>query len=354
QRVTRTGYDAPIGGTLGWTLKTATSVTTDAVPGGANLTATVRYDASGHALESRKPGSSGTDATTVKSVFYLAGPNSDDAACGNRPEWAGLPCVTSFGGGVPNADTSRMPATLPVKRITRYSPFGEPEETTETNAGKSRKTVTTYDGADRILSTEITSDEGQALPKVTTEYDTATGDIVKTTAGGKSLTRVIDALGRLISYTDADGGTTTSEFDSYGKPVKVSDPTGSTTYGYDRAKEPRGMVTSVNDSLAGEFTAKYGPDGQLTEQTYPGGIVRKDTTNAVGEATGRTYTRTSDNKVVWAQTVDVSTQGAVAKDTSSTATRSYTYDRLGRLTKAEQTTVAAGCVTRQYTYDAHS
>ncbi|GHH61234.1 hypothetical protein GCM10018781_07300 [Kitasatospora indigofera] len=354
QRVTRTGYDAPIGGTLGWTLKTATSVTTDAVPGGANLTATVRYDASGHALESRRPGSSGTDATTVKSVFYLAGPNSDDAACGNRPEWAGLPCVTSFGGGVPNADTSRMPATLPVKRITRYSPFGEPEETTETNAGKSRKTVTTYDGADRILSTEITSDEGQALPKVTTEYDTATGDIVKTTAGGKSLTRVIDALGRLISYTDADGGTTTSEFDSYGKPVKVSDPTGSTTYGYDRAKEPRGMVTSVNDSLAGEFTAKYGPDGQLTEQTYPGGIVRKDTTNAVGEATGRTYTRTSDNKVVWAQTVDVSTQGAVAKDTSSTATRSYTYDRLGHLTKAEQTTVAAGCVTRQYTYDAHS
>ncbi|MFE3106868.1 DNRLRE domain-containing protein [Kitasatospora indigofera] len=354
QRITKNGYDTPIGGTSGWTLKTATSVTTDAAPGSANLTATVKYDASGRAWESRKPGGSGTDASTVKSIFYIAGPNSDDAACGNRPEWAGLPCVTFFGGGVPGADTARMPATLPVKRVTRYSPFGEAEETTETNAGKSRKTVTTYDGADRILSTEITSDEGQALPKVTTEYDTATGDIVKTTAGGKSLTRVMDALGRLISYTDADGGTTTTEFDKYGKPTKVSDPTGSTAYGYDRAKEPRGMVTSVDDSLAGEFTAKYGPDGRLTEQTYPGGIVRKDTTNAAGQATGRTYTRTSDNQVVWAQSVDVSTQGAVAKDTSTTATRSYTYDRLGHLTKAEQTTTAAGCVTRQYTYDAHS
>ncbi|MFJ2862441.1 ricin-type beta-trefoil lectin domain protein [Kitasatospora sp. NPDC087314] len=351
-RVTKTGYDAPIGGTSGWTLKSPTSVTTDAI--GAKLTSLVRYDAFGHALESRKPGSNGNDAGTVRAVFYTAGANPDDAACGNRPEWAGLACVTMPGGAITGGDETRMPTTLPVKRVTRYSPFAEPEESTETNAGKSRKTVTVYDGLDRIVSTEITSDEGKPLPKVTTEYDPATGDIVKTTAGGKSLTRVLDALGRLTSYTDADGGTTTTEFDKFGKPVKVSDPTGSTAYAYDRAKEPRGLVTSVTDSVAGEFTAKYGPDGQLVEQTYPGGIVRKDTFNAVGEATGRTYTRSSDNSVVWAQTTDMSTQGQVAKDTSSTATRSYQYDRLGRLVKAEQTTVATGCVTRQYAFDAHS
>ncbi|MFC5662329.1 DNRLRE domain-containing protein [Kitasatospora misakiensis] len=351
-RVTKTGYDTPIGGTSGWTLKTATSVTTDAL--GAKLTSTVKYDVHARAVESRKPGSTGTDAGTVKSVFYTAGANLDDAACANRPEWAGLPCVTGPGGDITGADATRMPTTLPVKRVTRYSPFNEPEETTETNAGKSRKTVTSYDGADRILSTEITSDEGKPLPKVTTEYDPATGDIVKTTAGGKSLVRVLDVLGRLISYTDADGATTTSEFDRFGKPVKVSDPTGFTTYTYDHAKEPRGLVTSVNDSVAGEFTAAYGPDGQLVEQSYPGGIVRKDSFNAVGEATGRTYTRTSDNKVVWAQTTDMSTQGQVAKDTSSTATRSYQYDRLGRLVKAEQSTVATGCVTRQYAFDDHS
>ncbi|MEV7923951.1 ricin-type beta-trefoil lectin domain protein [Kitasatospora sp. NPDC088779] len=351
-RVTKHGFDTPIGGTPGWTLKKATSVTTDAL--GAKLTAYVKFDASGRALESRKPGSNGTDAGTVKSVFYTAGTNADDAACANRPEWAGLPCVTLPGGAVTGADASRMPTTLPVKRVTRYSAFNEPEEVTETNAGKSRKTVTVYNELDRILSTEITSDEGKPLPKVTVEYDPATGDAVKTTSDGKSLTRVMDQLGRLISYTDADGGTTTTEFDRFGKPVKVSDPTGSTGYAYDRVKEPRGLVTSVTDSVAGEFTAKYGPDGQLVEQTYPGGIVRKDTFNAVGEATGRTYTRTSDNTVVWAQTTDMSTQGQVAKDTSSTATRSYQYDRLGRLVKAEQTTAATGCVTRQYAFDAHS
>ncbi|MEV7600035.1 ricin-type beta-trefoil lectin domain protein [Kitasatospora sp. NPDC089797] len=351
-RVTKRGYDPVLGGTSGWTLKTATSVTTDAL--GVKLTTTVKYDALGHALESRKPGSNGADAGTVKSVFYTAGANPGDALCANRPEWAGLPCVTMPGGAVTGADSTRMPTTLPVKRVTRYSAFNDPEEVTETNAGKSRKTVTTYDAADRITSTEITSDEGKPLPQVTTEYDPATGESVKTSAGSKSLTRVLDVLGRLISYTDADGGTTTTEFDRYGKPVKVSDPTGSTTYGYDRVKEPRGLVTSVSDSVAGEFTAKYGPDGQLIEQSYPGGIVRRDSFNAVGEATSRSYTRSSDNTVIWAQTTDISTQGQVAKDTSSTATRSYQYDRLGRLVKAEQTTVNAGCITRQYAFDAHS
>ncbi|WP_282693788.1 RHS repeat-associated core domain-containing protein [Streptomyces sp. CC208A] len=349
-RVTKTGYGTPIGGTSGWTLRTETSVTTDAVTGGANLTATIKYDAAGRAVESRRPGSNGADTGTVKTVFYTAGANPDDAACGNRPEWAGNPCVTLPGGKVTGADTARMPDTLPVKRITRYSRFGEVEEVTETNAGKTRVSTTVYDAADRIVSTKITGDLGQDLPEVTTEYDPVTGNAVKTMAGGKTITRVFDALDRLLSYTDADGGTTTTEFDKFGKPVKVTDNTGSTTYTYDRTKEPRGMVTSVTDSVAGTFTAKYGPDGQLVEQTYPGGYVRKDTFNASGAATGRTYTRVSDGEVVYGQHLDMTTQGAVAADTNSTDSKEYTYDRLGRLTKAAQTTID-GCTTRAYAFD---
>lgn len=349
-RVTKTGYGTPIGGTSGWALRTETSVTTDAVTGGANLTATIRYDAAGRAVESRRPGSNGADTGTVRTVFYTAGANPDDAACGNRPEWAGDPCVTLPGGKVTGADTTRMPDTLPVKRIPRYSRFGDVEETTETNAGRTRTSTTVYDAADRIVSTKITGDLGQDLPEVTTEYDPVTGNAVKTMAGGKTISRTFDALDRLLSYTDADGGTTTTEFDRFGKPVKVSDNTGSTTYTYDRAKEPRGMVTSVTDSVAGTFTAKYGPDGQLTEQTYPGGYVRKDGFNASGAATGRTYSRISDGEVVYGQHLDMTTQGAVAADTNSTDSKEYSYDRLGRLTKAAQTTVA-GCTTRAYAFD---
>ncbi|MFE7584367.1 DNRLRE domain-containing protein [Streptomyces gardneri] len=349
-RVTRTGYDTPIGGSSGWTLRTETSVTTDAVTGGANLTALIKYDAAGRAVESRRPGSNGADTGTVRTVFYTAGANPDDAACGNRPEWAGNPCVTFPGGKVTGADTARMPDTLPVKRITRYSRFGDTEEVTETNAGKTRTSTTVYDAADRIVSTKITGDLGQDLPEVTTEYDPVTGNAVRTAAGGKTVIRVFDALDRLLSYTDGDGGTTTTEFDRFGKPVKVSDDTGSTTYTYDRAQEPRGMVTSVTDSVAGTFTAKYGPDGQLVEQTYPGGYVRKDSFNASGAATGRTYTRVSDSAVVYGQHLDMTTQGAVAADTNSSDSKEYTYDRLGRLTKAVQNTTA-GCTTRAYGFD---
>ncbi|MEU7510957.1 DNRLRE domain-containing protein [Streptomyces sp. NPDC042898] len=349
-RTTKTGYGTPIGGTSGWTLRTETSVTTDAVAGGANLTALIKYDAAGRAVESRRPGSNGADTGTVRTVFYTAGANPNDTACGNRPEWAGQPCVTLPGGTVTGADTARMPDTLPVKRITRYSRFGDIEEVTETNAGKTRTSTTVYDAADRIVSTKITGDLGQDLPEVTTEYDPVTGNSVRTTAGGKTITRVFDALDRLLSYTDADGGTTTTEFDRFGKPVSVSDNTGSTTYTYDRAQEPRGMVTSVTDSVAGTFTAKYDPEGRLVEQTYPGGYVRKDTFNAAGGATGRTYTRTSDGEIVYGQHLDMTTQGAVAADTNSTDSKEYAYDRLGRLTKATQST-AAGCTTRAYAFD---
>ncbi|MEV6979326.1 ricin-type beta-trefoil lectin domain protein, partial [Kitasatospora sp. NPDC093806] len=351
-RVTKNGYGTPLGGTAGWTLKKPTSVTTDAL--GAKLTTNTRFDAQGRTEEVRVPGpTDAADASTVKTVYYTAGANAANTACANRPEWAGQPCVTARGAAVTGADAARMPTTLPVNQVARYSRTGKPEEIVETNAGKTRRTVTAYDAADRTVSTEVTADEGQAVPKSTIEYDPATGEAVRTTAAGKSVALVKDVLGRTVSYTDADGATTATEYDRFGKPVKVSDPTGVTTLTYDLAKEPRGLVTSVNDSKAGEFTAKYSPDGQLVEQTYPGGIVRKDTLNASGKATSRTYTRTSDNKVVWSQSEEVSTQGQVVKDTSTNGVKTYGYDRLGRLVKAEQSTVATGCTTRTYTYDTH-
>ncbi|MCX5214373.1 DNRLRE domain-containing protein [Kitasatospora sp. NBC_00240] len=350
QRVTKNGYGAPIGGTPGWTLKKATSVTTDAA--GANLTTSTRYDASGRTEETRVPGSAAADASTVTTAYYTAGSNPA-AACADRPEWAGQPCTTGPGAAVTGADSTRMPTTLPVKQVTRYSRTGKAEEVTETNAGKSRTTVTTYDAIGRTTSTATTGTEGQAVPKADTEYDPATGAAVKTTAAGRSVTTVKDILGRVISYTDADGATTSTEYDRYGKPTKVTDPTGNTVYTYDRAQEPRGMVTSVKDSTTGEFTARYSPDGQLTEQTYPGGIVRKDTLNASGKPVARSYTRTSDNAVLWSQSNDLSTQGQLVKDSTTNGTKAYGYDRLGRLVKAEQTSVTGGCTTRTYTYDTH-
>ena len=108
-----------------------------------------------------------------------------------------------------------MTRTLPVKKVEEYTRFGEPAKVAETSAGKTRRTTTEYDGADRITSVGITSDEGVALAATTTDYDILTGQPTVTRSGGAAIIREYYLLGRFLTYTDADGGVTRNEFDSY-------------------------------------------------------------------------------------------------------------------------------------------
>ncbi|MGW3961041.1 RICIN domain-containing protein [Amycolatopsis sp. NPDC005003] len=359
-KVSKNGYDPAIGGVSGWGVREATKITLDAEgPSGAvgTVTTAVRYDDRGRGRESRKIDATGTDAGTTLSVFYTAGANPDDAACGNRPEWAGSPCVTRPGGAITGHDAARMTAELPVKRIESYTRFGEADRISETVAGRTRTTVTTYDGADRIAAVELSGDVGTPVQKVSTTYDPATGDATSTQfADGTKVQRAFDRLGRLRSYTDADGAWTNSEFDRFGKPVKVTDSLGSTqTFTYDRAAEPRGLLTSVTDSVGGTITAKYGPDGQLVEQTLPGGIRLNVTLDPAGDPVARSYTRISDNVLVAASSSVDNVRGQVVRQNGPGSSKTFGYDRWGRLTSTAQVSSATGiCTTRAYTYDRRS
>ncbi len=294
-RTTTTAYNAASGGTSGWTLRKPTTVVADAGPGGQALTSHIIYDAAGRATESRGIGATGTDARTTKTIFYTAGTNAADAACGNTPKWAGRPCVTKKAGAVTGHDPARMAGSLPERRVTSYTRWGDVGVVTETVPGTaaSRTTTTTYDTAGRITAVAITStgDGAQALPTITTDYSTTTGQVTQTHAGTPTITREYDNLGRLYRYTDADGGVTTNEFDRYGKPSKVTDPTGNATFTYNRTLEPRGFLTSTTDSVAGTFNAEYSPDGQLTVLHYPNGMTRTDTLDANLEADRNASTR---------------------------------------------------------------
>jgi YD repeat-containing protein len=75
-------------------------------------------------------------------------------------------------------------------------------------------------------------------------------------------------LNQPLSYTDADGATT-HEFDHYGRPAKVTDPTGNTTFTYDRALEPRGMLTSATDSMPARSAPHTPPTGNSPPCTTP-------------------------------------------------------------------------------------
>jgi YD repeat-containing protein len=205
-----------------------------------------------------------------------------------------------------HASNQRSP---PTGKVEEYTRFGESSTVSETAGGKTRRTVTRYDGADRVTSVEITSDEGVALPAVTTDYDPVSGQVTVTRSGAATITREYDRLGRVLTYTDADGGVTRSEFDHYGKPAKMADNTGTTMFGYDRVAEPRGLLTSVTDSIAGTFRATYSPDGQLVELKYPGGMTRTDTLDASFTPVGRVYKRDSDGQVIYSESVVENTQG---------------------------------------------
>ena len=96
-----------------------------------------------------------------------------------------------------------------------------------------------------------------------------------------AVTKTFDKLGQRVTYTDGAGSATTTTYDRYGQPATATDTAtdaqGTRTIGtvactYDRAKDPRGLLTSFTDSVAGTCAATWGPDGQVQSQTLPGGV----------------------------------------------------------------------------------
>ncbi|NJP33454.1 LamG-like jellyroll fold domain-containing protein [Micromonospora thermarum] len=351
-RTTRKGYDAEYGGVSGWTLKKPTKETMDAGSGGQNLSSGTVFDAAGRALKSVGIGSSGSDARATETLYYTAGANPNGSACGNRPEWAGLVCLTRAAGAVTGHDPARMTDDLPVRHVVSYNRSGKEAVVAETAGGKTRTLTTRYDAANRVIHAEITSDLGVPIEATTTTYDPASGVVTRTSMGGAEIVREHDSLGRVAAYTDADGARTTTEYDRFGKTVKTSDPTGHSTYVYDRAAEPRGLLTSVTDSVAGTFSAKYSPDGQLTELTYPGGLTRRDRLDANLQPVERTYTRDSDGTVIFSESVVENSASQWVNHTYTGGSKVYGYDRLGRLVRTQHdSAITDGCITRRYAYD---
>ncbi|MFI5937922.1 LamG-like jellyroll fold domain-containing protein [Actinoplanes sp. NPDC051494] len=354
-RITRNGYDAEKGGESGWALKQPTKVVHDAGPGGAQQTTYSVLNTTGQITKAWGVGAAGDDARTTETIYYSAGANSRDAACGNRPEFAGRLCVTRAAGAVTGHDPDRMTTELPERRVSGYHRFGGEAEVKETVAGHTRTTTTQYDAAGRETSRRTTGGQGTALAAVTTTYDATTGEEATTTRDDATITQEYDLLGRTIGYTDADGARTVTEFDRYGSKVRVSDPTGSATYAYDRAVDPRGLLTGVTDSVAGTFQARYSPDGQLTTMTYPGGLTRTDRLDANLQPMERVYTRDADGMVVHSESVVENSAGQWIEHEYTGGSATLGYDSLGRLTTARQDSpLTEGCVTRAYSYDART
>jgi len=137
QRTTTTDYALSGTDTAGWTFRTPMKVVED--PSGLARTKITRYDtATGSVIESRMPSNTGGGgAGTTLSIYYTAGTNAQDAACGNKPAWAGLLCETN-------------PRRSPGCRVCpSWSPTGPPPMTTSTGRPRPMRSSRTPPGSPR-------------------------------------------------------------------------------------------------------------------------------------------------------------------------------------------------------------
>jgi RHS repeat-associated protein len=353
-RVTETNYD--------WTLRKPTKIIVD--PSGLALVTRLAYDKSNGMLTERsQPGEvTGGSAHTTQTLYYSAGWQSDPA-CAEKPQWAGLPCKTL---PASQPGTAGLPELL-VTRYAKYSSLDESEEVIESpggkeEAGKTRKTIRTYDTAGRETASKQVGG-GTELPPTATVYNAETGmpveqkftcEIKCEGFDSQAITIAYDELGRPVQYTDADGNTSKTTYDLLGRTATVFDGKGTETYGYD---ETSGVLVALNDSAAGTFTAAYDAEGKMVEEGLPDGLVAKTTYDEAGQPTKRSYTKalSCSEKCTWTEeSNERSIRGQILSQTSLSSSQQYSYDGAGRLTLAQETPKGGGCTTRQYAFDADS
>jgi RHS repeat-associated protein len=352
QRVSETTYD--------WELRKPTGTIVD--PSGLKIHPTTVYESrggNGQVIEQRQP--SGGGAGTTKTIYYSFGHLASEC---ESEAYAGLPCKIT---PAAQPGTAGQPELL-VQKFPSYNQYGEPLEVKESPGGgaeNTRTTILTYDSAGRQKTKKIEGG-GNGVPKVETLYSSTTGlpttekfvcNILKESCSefdNQALTTTYDALGRPTSYEDADGNKATTTYDLLSRPATTSDAKGTQTLKYDSVT---GLLTELQVSGVGTFTASYDADGNMTKETYPGGVRAETTYDPTGAPTHLTYTKEGvcEGSCTWLDFgLEDSISGQILAETSSLDSHQYSYDKAGRLIEARETPSGGSCTTRLYKYDINS
>ncbi|MFI9561012.1 hypothetical protein [Nonomuraea endophytica] len=287
-------------------------------------TTAIAYDwADGRQVRTvRDPGGRAVATDIARPVLYTA---TGNGPCGGRPEWADLVCQD---GG----------------RTFTYTAAGLPHTVTEGGT----VTTTRRDQAGRPIATQA---GGEA--EIGIGYSLATGRLTERWRGVEKIVTAYDRLGRVLSHTDADGGQTRTEYDDLDRPAKVVDSAPSTrVYTYDHAAEPRGLPTSVTDSVAGTFTARYDAEGRQIEGDLPGGLHVQSAYDERGQNFARIYTKDGLEGPVMIDQIgrNVHGQELLNMRTDAMTERQLGYDRAGQLASALEMAFPL-CTLRRYGYD---
>lgn len=204
-------------------------------------------------------------------------------------------------------------------------------------------TCTYYDLRSRVDHVVIPAGTATAQPTRTIQHDynvsgnpleTATGD------GGGWITIRTDLLGRVLMYRDVHNDETITTYDDLGRVSARTSLLGSETFTYNN------LGRLVSQSLDGvvQATSIYDAYGRLAGAAYPtsGSLALAISRDSLGRTTGMDYTM--GNGITHAtDTVIRSQSNQIISGTELGQTKSYTYDKAGRLASAN----VAG---RQYGY----
>ncbi|MEV4341021.1 RHS repeat-associated core domain-containing protein [Streptomyces sp. NPDC049590] len=298
------------------------------------------YDDSGNLLTSTDSTSGGTAAKWS----YTYNPKTGTMDCGGLP---GQRCTatdprekkTSYTYDSQGNLTKVTPPS-PLKPLTyTYDDLGRQKTVTD---GRGITTTYTYDNRDRIK----TQTAGNTTATFT--YD-ADGNLTSRTTPAGTSTFIYDEQNRERTRTLPGTVTTQTTYDPSGNVATATDSGGTVTYGYDDANE----LVSVTEPGGGKTTFEYDKNGKRTKTTFPGGTTQTVTPDDSSRPTKVEVK--SGSTTLSSISYDYSLSGKdtdkIRKRTTDGATTTYTYDTLGRLTKAVETKDGSTTAGWAYCYD---
>ncbi|MBF6354919.1 hypothetical protein IU449_10230 [Nocardia higoensis] len=193
-----------------------------------------------------------------------------------------------------------------------------------------------YDLRGRLTSTSFPAMGGQ--PGRIATYDYAVGgDPLKMRVGDTngSTTKVVDLLGRTVSYTDANGVVTVNGYDLAGRQTSatstVNGVTSTLNYRYDDSSrltrvDLDGAVVATPGYTSGVLTSvDYGNGSDLAVTRNDAGSVSALAWDVPGSTVTSAATRSRDQRII---------DESISDTAGATHQFSYTYDGVGRLTAA--------------------
>jgi len=325
-------YDSTIGDTTtttnyGSTPELGLAQSTAVDPTGLNLTTSSTYETQGATGSFLRQTSSSLPSGAPTNYTYYGATDTADNPCTTGTteayrEGGMLKIKTEPDPDGAGSQTGRTTETI----------YDDAGQVVATRYNSDSWTCTTYDSRGRVTQVAIPAFGSAAARTVTNNYAVGGNPLVTSISDSTgTITTTMDLLGRTVSYTDVNGQTTTTSYDTLGRMSGRSGPLGTELYTYDSYNRP------VDQKLDGTTyaTTYYDAYGRLDHVTYPTASSQAlaITRDSLGRTSGYSYTL-GNGTAGPSDSITRSQSGQIVSGTELGASKSYTYDKAGRLTAA--------------------